>query len=346
MIDANANRAREGLRVMEDTARFVLDDPELSKACKHARHDLQRAMSALPIASSQLLASRDTPGDVGTAISTDLEQSRPEGIASVASAACKRVTEALRTIEEAAKALAGNGEAFEQLRYRVYELEKQLMLRLSPACPQWSLCVLITRELCVYHTPDEIIRRASEGGAQCIQIREKSMPDSEFLDYAGALVDICKSAGLHAIINDRVAIAQLVNADGVHLGDDDLPTHAARQLLGVGKWIGRTCPTMDAAINAINNGADSCGLGPVFPSTTKIKSTLAGTELIRDYITDSRSSSTPHLAISGITLDNVDKLLAAGCKGIAVSSAVCSSEDPGGICRSLVNAITDPTLTP
>lgn len=346
IIDANANRAREGLRVLEDAARFLLDDPELSGACKLARHDLQAALALLPLREADLLSSRDTPGDVGTAISSDLERLRPLGMASVASAAGKRVGEALRAIEEASKALGTGGTRFEQIRYRVYDLEKQIRLGLAPPCPQWSLCVLVTRDLCRHHPPTEVIKRAAEGGADCIQIREKSMSDSEMLAYAGELVRVCRAAGVHAIVNDRVSIARLVDADGVHLGRDDLPTHAARTILGQGRWVGRTCATLQDAIEAIEHGADCCGIGPMFPSTTKPKPELGGPGLLQEYLGDARTTPVPHLAISGITADNISELVERGCRGVAVCGAVIASEDPGSVCRAMVDAIQAPTLSP
>jgi thiamine-phosphate pyrophosphorylase len=345
ILDANANRAREGLRVMEDTARFGLDNAHLAAACKQARHDLQLALKALPVRDQDLLSSRDTPGDVGTMISSGTEHSRPDGLASIASAACKRVTEALRAIEEAAKIIAGNGSAVEQIRYRVYDIEKRLLLELSPPCPQWSLCVLITAELCTNHSPEEVIRRSAAGGADCIQLREKEMLEDECLEHAGRLVSLCKEVGVAVIMNDRVAIARLTDADGVHLGKGDLPTHEARVILGQGRWIGRTCSSHGSALQAIVDGADYCGIGPVFPSTTKAKPELAGIDLVRAYLADPMTASTPHLAISGITPHNIGSLSDAGCKGVAVSSAVCSSEDPEGVCRTLVERIAAPTLT-
>ena len=324
----------------------MLDDPELSGACKHARHDLQAALALLPLRESDLLSSRDTPGDVGTAISSDLEQLRPLGMASVVNAAGKRVCEALRAIEEAAKTLVTGGTRFEQIRYRVYDLEKQIRLRLAPPCPQWSLCVLVTRDLCRHHPPTEVIKRAAEGGADCIQIREKSMSDAEMLPYAGELVGVCRAVGVHAIVNDRVSIARLIDADGVHLGRDDLPTPAARAILGQGRWVGRTCATMQDAFEAVEHGADCCGIGPMFPSTTKPKPELGGPELLQEYLGEPRTASVPHLAISGITTDNVSELVKSGCRGVAVCGAVIANEDPGSVCRALVDAIEGPTLSP
>lgn len=338
MIDANLNRTREGLRVMEDCARFGIDDASLSHRFKSTRHALRAAMESLPIGKDALIAARDTAGDVGTEITTAAEQTRM-GMRDLVSAAAKRATEALRVIEESVKALGSPGTPFESIRYAIYDIERDLTLALHPPCPQWSLCVLVTRDLCTHHSPQHVIERAAEGGAGCIQIREKSMPDAEMLEHAGALTETAHALGLHVMINDRVHIAKLVGADGVHLGQDDLPIHAARALLGPRFWIGRTCPTIEHAVDAIDQGADTCGLGPVFTSTTKSKPTLAGIALIESYLNDTRTKSTPMLAISGIMPSNVDQLSAINCPGVAVSSAICSSDDPLHATRMIVSAI-------
>ncbi len=344
MIDANLNRTREGLRVMEDCARFGIDDASISERLKSTRHGLRGAIDALPIRPDSLISARDTAGDVGADIKTQSEQSRI-GLRDLISAAAKRATEALRVVEESVKALGSPGTPFESIRYAIYDIERDLTLALYPPCPQWSLCVLITRDLCTYHTPDRIVELAAEGGASCIQIREKTMPDADMLDHAGSLTRIAHTLGLHVMINDRVHIAKLVEADGVHLGQDDLPIHAARELLGRRFWIGRTCPTIQHAIDAIEQGADICGLGPVFTSTTKSKPTLAGTNLIESYLNDSRTMSTPMLAISGISPSNIDQLRAINCPGVAVSSAICSTEAPLDATRTIVDAISQQSDT-
>src|SRR5690554_984319 len=121
ILDANANRAREALRVLEDVARFALNDAAIAGTLKQVRHDLAAAIAALPAGARDLLAARDTPGDVGTSISTDAEMRRA-GIGDVAAAAAKRLQEALRSMEEAAKTLAPSEapRRFEALRYRAY----------------------------------------------------------------------------------------------------------------------------------------------------------------------------------------------------------------------------------
>lgn len=339
LIDASANRAREGLRVMEDIARFVLNDAGLTGSLKSVRHDLRVLVAGLPVRGADLLAARDTPGDVGTAISTPGELARPDALPDLATAAAKRTQEALRSLEESAKALGQDGKGFEAARYRMYDLERSLMLRLAPPCPQWKMCVLVTRDLCVHHTPDEIIRLAAAGGADCVQIREKDMGDAERLDHTARLVGVCRSAGVHSIVNDRPDLARLAGADGVHLGQTDLPVPAARSVLGARRWIGVSCSTIEHARRAAADRADSVGLGPMFPSTTKPKPGLSGPDLVRAVVADSATARLPHLAISGITPANIGLLVKAGCRGVAVSSAVCGAEDPRAVCRAIVGAL-------
>lgn len=352
MIDANLNRCREGLRVMEDCARFVLNDAHLSERLKLARHALRSGIESLGLPQNALLHARDTQADVGTHITTPSEQQRANGVHDLVSAAAKRATEALRVIEESVKTFGASGAPFESIRYTIYDLERDLVHALRPPCPQWALCVLITESLCIHHHPEAIIKLAHAAGADCIQLREKSMPDARFLDYAGPLTTLAQSLGMHVIINDRVHITRLVGANGVHLGQDDLPIAAARSLLGPSFWIGRTCPTIEHAVEAIDQGADTCGLGPVFPSTTKAKPDLAGTALIESYLLDPRTRLTPMLAISGINASNINSLAQIRCPGVAVSSAVCSSPDPGSVCRAIIESIShhhqpgDATITP
>ncbi len=339
MIDANLNRTGEGIRVIEDCARFVLDDAAIAQDCKAVRHRLRSAIDELGLAPDALIAARDTVGDVGTTITTKAESDRSGGLGDIVRAAAKRASEGLRVIEESSKALGHSGGSFEAIRYQIYTIEKQTILALSPRCPQWSVCVLISESLCVHHDPIELIKRVAAGGGSCIQIREKDMPDGQLIEYAAKLTECAHELGLAVIINDRPHIAKLVDADGVHLGQDDLPIAAARELVGVRKWIGRTCPTIEHAIEAIGQGADMCGVGPVFASTTKSKPVLGGVGLIEAYLKNDATNSTPMLAISGIGTGNIDQLAKIGCPGVAVSSAICASEDPQGVCRSIVEAI-------
>ncbi len=178
ILDANANRAREALRVMEEAARFVLDDEALTADIKQLRHDLASALAML----HGLEAARNTPGDVGTSITTASERQR-ESVAQVVTAAGKRLSEALRAMEEYGKAI--NGEfagQIEQLRYRGYDLEQRLDRALASGKPrQWRLCVLVSEALCVHHSWHDVAKACVEGGADCIQLREKEKEAGELL---------------------------------------------------------------------------------------------------------------------------------------------------------------------
>ena len=344
MIDANTNRAREAMRVMEDAARFGLDHPTLSAALKTLRHDLLAAIEAMLMdgggwggGRGLLLANRDTPGDVGTVISTPAEHDRA-GLHDVVLAAGARLSEALRVIEESAKAMGRDGSGIERLRYRAYEVEKELGLAMGTGrSRQYRLCVLVTEALCVHHGWEEVAALAVAGGADCLQLREKDLPDRALLTRARRLVEIAKEGGADIFINDRPDVAMLADADGVHLGQTDLSVADVRALAGFGLLVGVSCSTLEQARTAVREGADVVGLGPMFASSTKPKDRLAGTGLVREYVAE--AVTVPHLAISGIGPGNVGRLVEAGCRGVAVSGCVCGAEDPAGVCRELVAAL-------
>ncbi|MFI4898515.1 MAG: thiamine phosphate synthase [Phycisphaerales bacterium JB059] len=339
MIDATANRAREGLRTLEDVARFVLEDQALCASIKTLRHELSLGVAALPLPPGLLVASRDTPGDVGVSVTTPSETTRAE-LEGVATAAAKRAGEALRSLEESAKTLGETGSVFESIRYRLYDLERRLLVRLGARAPQWRLCVLISASLC--ERPwEEVARLAIEGGADCLQLREKSLEGADLLDRAKRLVALARAGGAHAIINDRADIALLSGADGVHVGQGDLPVRDVRRVLGEGAIVGVSTANPEQAHRAIREGASYCGLGPMFTSTTKPKPELAGIEYARAYLADPVTSRTPHLAISGITPERAAELALVGVRGVAVSSQVCRASQPDEACRAIRRALGD-----
>ncbi|TVQ60171.1 MAG: thiamine phosphate synthase [Phycisphaerales bacterium] len=336
LIDANANRCREGLRVMEDLARFALDDASLGEACKNARHELAAAVGVFD--AGLLLSARDTPGDVGTETTTAGEAARPDA-GSVAAAAGGRASEALRVLEEGAKLEGVAHEPFERLRYAVYELDRRLRLALGAGTgTPWTLCVLITSELCAHHAPERVAELAIAGGADCIQLREKSLRDRELLARARAMRELTRGrAGL--VINDRPDVAVLAEADGVHFGQTDLPVAEARRIVGFGRRIGVSCSTLEQARAAAQAGADDLGLGPMFVSETKPKPVLSGAELIRRVVADPVAGPRPHLAISGVDASNAGELARAGCRGVAVCGAICGAADPAAAARAILEAL-------
>ena len=340
IIDANANRAREGLRVMEDIARFALGSTSLTEEVKHLRHGLSTALAGLPADRAQLLSSRDSDQDVGATIKTASEGDRA-GIPAIAAAAAGRVTEALRSLEEAAKALraAPAASAIESLRYRAYSTDQRLTAALGAFTlrRQWSLCVLITESLC--RKPwEEVASAAMDGGCDCLQLREKSMDDRELLARARRLVALARPRGVAVIINDRPDVALLAGADGVHLGQTDLSVRDVRALTGAKLLIGMSTENTDQARAAADAGADYLGVGPMFPTSTKDKPRLAGPAYLRSYLADEQLARVPHLAIGGVSPENIAELRTAGARGVAVCSAVISAADPAGVCRALIAA--------
>lgn len=340
MIDANANRAREALRVMEDGARFVLGDRALTEGLKSVRHGLAAALGKLEAArggAGIAIAWRDTSGDVGTGVSTEREMRR-EGMRDVVVAAGKRLGEALRVIEEAAKMVEGgaaNAREIEALRYRAYDLERDLVLGLgSGRARQWRLCVLVTEALCRHHGWLDMARMAVEGGADCVQLREKDLDGLELTNRARALVEVCRPHHVSVIVNDRVDVALAAGADGVHLGQSDMSVRDARRVCGFDLLIGVSTSRVEEAERALREGADYCGAGPMFATTTKKKDRIAGPEYLHAYV-EHDPALPAHLAIGGITLENVGEVVAAGARGIAVSGAMCGAEDPAGVCRGL-----------
>lgn len=332
---------------MEDVARFGLDDPGVCARLKSARHTLTEAIAGMGPIAGLLASARDTPGDTGTDL-TAAGESQRDGLLAIAGAAAGRAQEGVRTIEEIAKTLPGAHEggraparALERLRYELYDIDRELRLALPRLAPQWRLCVLLSVDLCA-RPWSEVVAEAIAGGADCVQVREKSMPDRELLDHARAVVErVGEASGGRAwvIVNDRPEIALLSGAAGVHLGQDDLPVRAAREIMGAGSIVGVSTTTLDQARRAVRSGASVCGIGPMFASTTKAKNSLAGPGAVRAYLDDPVASRVPHLAIGGITPENAREVVVAGARGIAVSAAVCGADDPRGVCARLAGAI-------
>jgi thiamine-phosphate pyrophosphorylase len=334
LLDANANRAREALRVLEDYGRFVLNAPELCQGLKALRHELTGVLRAwLPDA----LLHRDTPGDVGTAIRAPAE-SRREDLNHVVTAAGKRLGEALRSLEEYLKIVSpSDAAAIEALRYRFYDLEQRLARTLRPAdlFSRVRLYVLISESAC---RADwfATAQAAIDGGADALQLREKNLDDAELLRRARRFVALCRRHRVVSILNDRPDLAVLCDADGVHVGQEDLPAVEVRKLLGPSKIIGVSTHRLEQARRAVEDGADYLGVGPVYPSPTKPRDFVAGLDYARQAAAEIRI---PSVAIAGITVENVDEVLATGVRAVAVTAAVAGCPDAQAAARRLKDRI-------
>ncbi len=170
----------------------------------------------------------------------------------------------------------------------------------------------------------ETTRLVIDGGADAIQLREKTISDSEFITLAEEVRDITTKNGTLLIINDRVHIAREINADGVHLGQQDMSASEARDIVGNEKIIGVSTHSVIQAKQAQKDGADYIAIGPIYPTRTKDYEPSVGIEIIREI---SEAVNIPFIAIGAITLDNLDKVLKAGASRIAVCSAIIGSKD-------------------
>ncbi|GIW93033.1 MAG: thiamine-phosphate synthase [Pirellulaceae bacterium] len=335
LLDANLNRATEGLRVLEDHARFVLDDPTTTEALKRLRHDLDRTLRPfLP----HMLAARNTGCDVGRELTTDQEKHRGD-VADVVAANWKRVQEALRSLEEFTKLLdPAVAEAIKVLRYRCYELQSALS---SVQLPRRQL--LQTARLYVLvgagDDPQDFLERCRkivEAQPDVVQLRAKALDDRELFRRACQLREICEATRTLLIINDRPDMAVAASADGVHVGQEELPIPVVRRLVGPQMLVGCSTHNVTQFEEAVRDGADYVGCGPTFPSATKNFSTLAGLDYLRQI---AQRSALPAFAIGGITLENLDKVLATGMRRIAVSHAVWNAPDPAAAVRAFLERL-------
>jgi len=337
IIDANFNRAREAMRVVEEFCRFALNSATLAARAKQLRHELSGVIGKLDTA--QLITSRDTLGDVGVGQVVDKQMARAD-LRDSLSAGCKRLTEALRSLAEVIRIEnQPSAEVIEKLRYDAYTLEKDIVLFADTVekYRRVGLYVVITSEL-----PAEVIsltHKCAAGGADCIQLRAKAIADDKLLALAEAFVGICKDTGVLSVINDRVDIAVATGADGLHVGQNDLPIERARKLQKTPLVIGKSTHSVRQLRAACDERPTYAALGPVFATGTKPDVPPVGLDYVRqatDMLTD---EGIGNVAIGGITAENVEQVLCAGAASIAVCAAVTKAEDPTAACRTLKERI-------
>ena len=356
ILDANANRAAEGLRVVEDYCRFGLGDGLLTSRCKQLRHSLVAALQAVPGAA--LAAARETQTDVGVTIKTSAEGQR-QSLAHVCRASWQRVQQALRVIEEFLKLLAPEAAAqIESLRYESYTLDKACRInefsreRLAGA----RLYVLIdgASSECAFV---ERVNDLLDAGVHVLQLRDKQLDDRTLLERARLLRRTIEERGTAArqeprppgqepgarsqgprapthhlplttshpllILNDRPDLAVLARADGVHVGQDEISACDVRQIVGPDMLIGVSTHTIEQARQAVLAGANYLGCGPTFPSGTKDFDRFPGLDFLRQVAGE---ISLPAFAIGGITVENLADVLATGFTRVAVQGGINPTE--------------------
>jgi thiamine-phosphate pyrophosphorylase len=197
----------------------------------------------------------------------------------------------------------------------------------------WSLYLLTDHRVAGGRSLLEIVRAAIQGGATVVQFREKDASTRAMVELGRALLEITRPAGVPLIVNDRIDVALAIDAQGVHVGQDDMPAPLARRLLGPDRILGVSAGTVAEALQAERDGADCLGTGDVFGTPTKAD---AGVPIGVDGLAEiARAVSVPVVAIGGITQENAASAIAAGAAGIAVISAVMGAPDPQAAARQL-----------
>ncbi len=324
LLDAVGNRLEEALRVVEDQLRFRHGLHAAPRAWRELRHEaaaLRRSMTG----AHPLPLSRDVASDPGHPGRTP--QVTPHlGPDAVLQANVARAREAIRSLEEEYRRIDPQaGRSAERLRYRIYAHESAALgfLARREKLATARLYVLVTSHL-AKGTAEQVTQSALEGGAQVIQLREKEMEGREFLALAERLRALTHAAGAVLIINDRVEIAALSGADGVHLGQGDILPLAARRILGPDAIIGLSTHEPAEAARAAVEGADYIGVGPIHLTKTKEHREAVGL----GYIAAAKEvSDLPAFAIGSVTRKTIDSVLEAGAERVAICTGVIAEED-------------------
>ena len=320
IIDANLDRAREGLRVLEDWARFGLGMEDFVIKIKNFRQILGK--NHLDIYKK----SRNFTEDQCKGLS-HIEQINRKNPKNIISSNSARIQEALRVIEEFSR---GHNDKLSKIasdiRYEIYTLEIELLNFNQRKCAN-----KIINENNLYAITNhkenliEIVEKLLLGGVKIIQHRFKEGNAKDHLKEALEINRLCKKYNSLFIVNDRIDIAIASNADGIHLGQEDIDLITARKLLGSSKIIGISANNSTDIANAIKNECDYIGIGPVFKTSTKKGKKPLGIERIKSL---TRDIKIPWFAIGGINKENVSSLRNCGINKVAIVSGLLNSDDP------------------
>ena len=345
LLDANLDRAREGLRVLEDWARFALDRSDLVARCKDMRQRLGR------LHADRYKLARHTASDpaAGMGHPAQLERQDPS---QVIGANASRVAEALRVLEEFGRSdapvLAAEAAA---IRYQLYDLEVDLLqaVQLDAGGGDARRALLARAHLYLITSPmaglEAMVEAALGGGVRLVQYRAKAdamsgdgvpLDDATRLQQVRALRALTSRHGALLIVNDRIDLALAAGADGVHLGQGDLPPQLARRLLGPDRLIGRSTHQLSQLQQAVADGCDYVGVGPVHATPTKPGREPVGLDYVRQAAAE---SPIPFFAIGGIELANLAAVRVAGAARVAVVRAITAAADPAAAAAGLLQAL-------
>jgi thiamine-phosphate pyrophosphorylase len=335
LLDANLDRAREGLRVLEDWCRFVLRRPDLVVRLK----DLRQRLGQCHRFSYKLARHAATDPSTGLGHPAQLERDDP---LAVVAANAGRVQEALRVLEEFGRASdpALATEAA-RIRYALYDLEVECLRGGAPdgrsRRERLARCHLY---LITAPVPDleGVVEAALMAGVRLVQYRPKEQPatDRDRLAQARELCRLCHRHDALFLLNDRLDLALAAEADGVHLGQEDLPLAEARRLLGPERLIGRSTHSLDQLRQAVSEGCDYVGVGPVNATPSKPGRDPVGLAYVAAAAAD---SPLPWFAIGGINATTLPDVQRAGARRVAVIRAITDAVDPRAATLALLQQL-------
>ncbi len=330
-LDANINRSSEGVRVLEDIARFRFDRQDLSSELRSLRHSIRKQFKGQE---DQLLSARDAVNDVGVITSfKEISKQQSEqsdyraGLKDTILSNFKRVQEAFRSIEELLKTIGeySAGKQIEALRFKIYSLEPLLINCLPRVLPH-GVYGILGEQFSQGLTNIEVAKQMVAGGIDLLQYREKLADKSrkQIFEECLEIRKITQDAGVPFIVNDYADVALMVGADGVHQGQDDLPIKELRKIVP-NLILGRSTHSPDQAKKAIDDGADYLGVGPIFTTQTKEDVCDAvGFEYL-EYVV--ANHDIPFVAIGGIKRHNLFDVASRGAKTVCLVTEIIGAKD-------------------
>ena len=328
IIDAELDRVTEGLRVIEDIAGFYREHTAITSETKVLRSKIAGLTHCFR---SNLLEYRNLEADLGLELSQKLGSESKHQLMELATANLKRVQEGLRSLEEHLKVLDYYQLAneFEALRFQSYTLEKKIFTEILMASerqfPNTDLYCLTASKYSLNRSNQDVVKQILDAGVKIIQYREKDFKMLQKYRECIALRELTAQYDAFFIINDDLHLAQAVEADGIHLGQDDLPVEKAWEIVGDKMIIGLSTHSPAQADQAVLSGVDYIGVGPIFQTATK-KDVCApvGLEYL-DYIV--KTHQIPLVAIGGIKLHNVAEVVRHGAGCIAMVTDIVGAKD-------------------
>lgn len=327
LLDANMNRALEGIRVIEETARMLFDDFSITKKIKDTRHSLVQIIKEEKNLNTLMLFGRDSEKDVLRNGKTITEKSRSDVI-SIVRANSSRSQEAVRTLEEYIKlSFPVLSEKFKKIRFKLYDIEKAIVSRIHLSgmvseC-RLALYVVIDREQSGEKDIYEITRASVDSGAGTVSYCDKISSDYDFMKNAELMLSACEDQEVTTIIDNRLDIAMIVHADGVRLEQGDIPVKQCRKIAGQNFvivsliYFDNNLSEKDIVVEE----ADYYIIGPAFNNTINEQD---NEKKLREFVS---RSSIPVLAFGGITINNIKSVFDCGVSGITLTPNFANSEN-------------------